>query len=115
MKGQVASTLVIVALIVGVGIGYVANTSGQGTVTKVTTFTYTTTINGDTTSETCIVVEYHVWSVETVGNSTTVGGTSTQSYPVTTFQTTGYPTFTSVTFTGTLMGAIDYWNDTTCS
>jgi hypothetical protein len=61
------------------------------------------------------VTRYNVWSIESVANSTTVGGTSTESQAVTTFQTTGYPSSTTDTYTGTLTGAIASWNGTICS
>jgi hypothetical protein len=61
------------------------------------------------------VTRYNVWSIESVVNSTTVGGVSTESQAVTTFQTTGYPSSTTNTYTGTLTGAIASWNGTTCS
>ena len=113
MKGQFASVLIVIALLIGVGIGYLADTSIPNTVTR--TYTFTTTILHGAAPEVCTVVEYHVWSVETLVNgTTTVGGTSTQSYPVTTFQTSGYSTVTSTTYTGTLTGQLAYWNSTSC-
>ena len=112
MNGQVASVLIVVALIAGAGIGYLEGTGNPPTVTQ--TFLHTTVIT-QVGGEECTVTEYHVWSVESIHNSTTIGGTSTQSYPVTTFETSGYPTYTTNTFTGTLTGAIAYWNATSCS
>jgi len=111
LKGEIASVLVVVALIAGAGIGYLGGSAFPTTVTK----TIVTTLTQGSGLEECSVTEYHVWSVESIYNSTTMGGTSTQSYPVTTFQTSGYPTITTNTYTGTLTGAIAYWNATSCS
>ena len=109
MKRQIAVVLIVVALFVGAAIGYFGGTAFQTTVTK----TYTLALVSGL--EVCTVTEYHVWSVESINNGNTVGGTTTQSYPVTTFQTSSYPTSTTNTYTGTLTGAISYWNGTTCS
>lgn len=110
MKGQIAVVLIVVALFAGAAIGYLGNPTPSGTVTK----TSTTTVVQESGEQLCIVTEYHVWSVERIQNSTTIGGTSTQDYPVTSFVTTGFPTSTTVTYTGTLTGALAYWNSTSC-
>lgn len=132
MKGQAASLLIAVALIVGIGIGYFGNTATQSpgqtvlmTYTITTTlpaasYTITTSLGGYSGTVQCIVTEYHVWEVEEYpGNSMS---TSTQSYPVLTFQTTasveqtaGFETTTTARFTGTLTGAIALWNSTVCT
>jgi len=110
MKGQVAVVLIIAALFAGAAIGYFGSPPFQTTITK----TYTLTQGSGL--ETCTVTEYHVWSTAQYSNGTVVsGGTSTQSYPVTTFLTTGYPSTTTNTYTGTLTGQIAEWNSTSCN
>ena len=102
MKGQIAVVLIVVALFAGAAIGYLGNPTPSGTVGQ------------KSGEQLCIVTEYHVWSVERIQNSTTIGGTSTQDYPVTSFVTTGYPSFTTATYSGTTTGALAYWNSTSC-
>ena len=110
MKGQIAVALIVVALFAGAAIGYFGNPSPVRTVIK----TSTTIVEQASGEQLCIVTEYHVWSVETLGNNTTVGGTSTQDYPVTSFVTTGFPTSTTATYNGTTTGYLAYWNSTSC-
>jgi hypothetical protein len=112
LRGQIASVLIVTALIAGVVIGYIGNASTTTTVTA--TYTLVTTRQG-LTLERCTVTEYAVWSVESVAQGATVGGTTTQDHAVATFQTTGFQTTTTSTYTGTLTGAIDSWNVTVCS
>ena len=110
MKGQIAVVLIVGALFVGAAIGYFGNTSSQKTVTK----TYTLTQGSGL--EACTVTQYAVWSIESVHNGTgIVGGTSTASNVVTTFQTTGLPSSATNTYTGTLTGAISSWTVTNCN
>ena len=98
------------ALFAGAAIGYFGNTSSQATVTK----TYTLTQGSGL--EACTVTQYAVWSIESVHNGTIIGGgTSTASNVVTTFQTTGLPSSTANTYTGTLTGAISSWTVTNCN
>lgn len=109
MKGQIAVVLIVVALFAGAAIGYFGGTSFQTTVTK----TYTLTQG---LGEACTVTQYAVWSIESVHNGTSIGGgTSTESNVVTTFQTTGLPSSTTNTYTGTLTGAISSWTVTDCN
>ena len=110
MKGQIAVVLMVVALFAGAAIGYF----GNPTPVRILTKTSTTTVEQSSGEQLCIVTEYHVWSVETVRNNTTVGGTTTQDYPITSFVTTGFPTSTTVTYNGTTTGYLAYWNSTSC-
>ena len=109
MKGQIAVVLIVVALFAGAAVGYFGNNPSQTTVTK----TYTLTQGSGL--EACTVTQYAVWSIESVHNGTSVGGTSTESNVVTTFQTTGLPSSTTNTYTGTLTGAISSWTVTNCN
>ena len=102
MKGQVASALIATALIVGLGVGYILGTSS-------------TTVTKSSGLENCTVKAYAIWSIESIHNSTAVGGTTTLSRMVTIFQTTGYPSATTNTYIGTLTGAMASWNGTICS
>ena len=122
MKGQVASVLIVATLIVGAGLGYFVGTSFSATKTVVSTYTTTLTLPQGTFVERCVVTEYGVWSIESVSGTQTTGGTSTQSHPVTTYQTSatvsqtvGYETTMTTTYTGTLTGAIASWNSTACT
>ena len=110
MKGQIAVVLIVVALFAGAAIGYF----GNQTLVRTVTDTSTTTVKEASGEQLCIVTEYHIWSVETVGNNTTVGGTSTQDYPITSFVTTGFPSSTTATYNGTTTGYLAYWNSTSC-
>ena len=109
MKGQIAVVLIVVALFIGAAIGYFGGTSFQAAVTK----TYAPSQGSGL--ETCTVTRYAVWSIESVHNGTTIGGTSTASQIATTFQTTGYPSSTTNAYTGTLTGAISSWTVTSCN
>jgi len=110
MKGQIAVVLIVVALFAGAAIGYFGNTAFQ------TTFTKTYTLTQGSGLEACTVTQYAIWSIESVHNGTSIGGgTSTSSGVVTTFQTTGYPSSTTNTYTGTLTGAISSWTVTNCN
>jgi len=110
MKGQIAVVLIVVALFAGAAIGYLGNTSSQTTIAK----TYTLTQGSGL--EACTVTQYALWSIESVHNGTSIGGgTSTASNVVTTFQTTGLPSSTTNTYTGTLTGAISSWTVTNCN
>ena len=125
---RVAAAILVAALVVAVAI--LATSSVGTTVTKTvpepttTTITYTTvlTLSQGAFVERCVVTEYHVWSIETIGSTYTTGGTSTQSYPVTTYQTSasvsqtvGYAITTTNYYSGTLTGAIAIWNTTACT
>jgi len=109
VKGQIAVVLIVVALFAGAAIGYFGGSAFQSTVTK----TYTLP-QGDE-SETCTVTQYAVWSIESLHNGTTVGETSTATNIARTFQTTGYPSSTTNTYSGTTTGALAYWNVTNCN
>jgi hypothetical protein len=124
LRGQVASFLIVVALIIGAGIGYFGNTAAPRTTTEtvIRTYTATTTLAGESHVERCVVTVYTVWAVEEVSNSNTIRGTSTQSDPVQTYQTSasaehtvGFETTTMVSYTGTLSGPIALWNGTACT
>lgn len=122
MKGQIASLLIVVALIVGVGVGYFGNVALSKTTTGTIVKIYTTTLAGESQVERCVVTEYHVWEVEEITGSSTIQSTSTQSYLVQTYQTStsvgqmvGFETTTTTSYTGTLTGAIAIWNSTTCT
>lgn len=132
MKGQIVSILTVVALIVGVGIGYFGNTATSNTTTQTIVETYTTATTITTTITTtlpqgsvvekCVITEYHVWMIGIIETSSTAYGTSTQSYDVQTYQTTtsvtqpvGFATTATTSYTGTLTGAIAYWNSTVCT
>ena len=109
MKGQIAVVLIVVALFAGAGIGYFGGTAFQTTVTK----TYTPA--QDRGLETCVVTQYVMWSIESLHNGTTVGETSTETNIAKTFQTTGYPSSTTSTYSGTTTGALASWNVTNCN
>ena len=70
---------------------------------------------------TCSVTTYQVWSVESISTSTTIGTTSTQtqssSYTTATnaSESVGYATTTTVSHTGTLTGALAYWQVQSCT
>ena len=146
MKEQVASLLIVAALVVGVGIGYFGNTATPRTTTEtvikthttattlqVRTSTITTTLQGETYTITitlqgesgvarCVVTEYTVWMYGQSQSGTTsyrikTVGDSLQTYEITTSpeQTVGFATTTTAHYTGTLTGAIDRWNSTTCT
>ena len=99
----------VVALFAGAAIGYFGGSAFQSTVTK----TYMLP-QGDE-SETCTVTQYVMWSIESLHNGTTVGETSTATNIARTFQTTGYPSSTTSTYSGTMTGALASWNVTNCN
>ena len=102
--------LIVAALFVGAAVGYFGSGPFQTTVTK------TYTVNQGSGVEACTVTRYAVWSIESVHNGTSVGGgTSTVSSVVTTVQTSGLPSSTTNTYTGTLTGAISIWTVTNCN
>ncbi|MGD0145578.1 MAG: hypothetical protein ABSB53_01840 [Nitrososphaerales archaeon] len=124
MKEQIASLLIVAALIVGVGIGYFGNTatSRMTTETVIKTYTMTTTLPEESGVERCTVTQYAVWMYgQTQSSSTSYGlrtvGNSFLPYETTTSpeQTVGFVTSTDTTYTGTLTGAIALWNSTTCT
>lgn len=105
MKGQIAVVLIVVALFAGAAIGYFGNPNPK---------TVATTLVQGSGEQLCIVTENTVWAVRSIHNGTTLGGTSTQENPVTSFVTTGLPTSTVVNYTGTLTGPLALWNSTSC-
>jgi len=135
MKGQIAVLFMVVALIIGAGIGYFGNTAASRTTTETVIKTYSTTVETFTTTypatsinlgvsgvAQCVVTEYHVWAIEELtASSSTIRATSTQSYLVLTYQTStveptvGFRTTSTTFYSGTLTGAIAYWNSTTCT
>jgi hypothetical protein len=109
VKGQIAVVLTVVALFAGAGIGYFGGTAFQTTVTK------TYTLPQESGLETCTVTRYVMWSIESLRNGTTVGETGTATNIAKTFLTTGYPSSTTSTYTGTTTGALASWNVTNCN
>jgi hypothetical protein len=119
MKGLVAWALVVVALLLGVTVGYLGS-AGRTTTMTVTT-TYRETIPGVSGDLKCVLSHYSVWYYGRLQNSTTSFGFTTvtadlQTYTSTTsvIQSIGYTTVTSTEFTGTLTGAVAAGNYTTC-
>ena len=123
LKGQIASLLIVMALVVGASIGYFGNTAAPRTTTEtvIRTYTVTTTLAGESNVERCIVTEYLLWAIGEL-TGPTILGSSTQSYPVQTYQTStsaeqtvGFETTTTAPYAGTLAGALAIWNSTTCT
>lgn len=110
MKGEVASVLIVAALIIGAVVGTFGIAGFAHTVTVIETPTSVIQSEGQ---QFCLVTTYRVFSVESIHNSTTVGGTSTQDSIVASFTTSGYPSSTTIypTTTQTFSRA---WNDTNC-
>ena len=116
------AAIIVAAVIISATIFVALGSNGTVTKTVVSTYTTTLTLPQGTFIEQCVVTEYHVWSIESISGTYTAGGTSTQSSPVTTYQTSasvsqtaGYVTTTTSYYTGTLTGAIAYWNSTACT
>lgn len=123
MKGQVASALIVVALVVGSGIGYFANTNSNHATTETVVTTYTVTLPQGSGLLRCVVTEYSVWLVG-YGNGGVASSysTTTQQAPVQTYtntttvtQTVGFTTISTSAYTGTVTGAIAQGNYTTCT
>jgi hypothetical protein len=135
VKGQIVSILIAAALVIGIGAGYFAHTSttttatttvsSNTTETTISTFIITTNLPQGSTVLRCVVTEYDVLTVETINNSSTVRGNSTQSHDIKTYETTtflnqtvGYITSSTVvastttTVTGPL---IKSWDVDTCT
>ena len=122
LKGQIASLLIVVALIVGTGIGYFGSSTTTKTATETVIKTYTTTLSGESGVERCVVSDYTVWAVEEISSSSTIQGSSTQSSAIRTYQTStsveqpvGFETTTTTSNTGTWTGPIAIWNSTVCT
>ena len=141
LKRELASIFVVMALVAGAAIGYFGNpnagktsiettisTESQTTTeTAISAYTYTTTLVRQENVTSAVVVqcaesEYVVWSIEISSNGSLFGGTSTQSSPVTTFNSTtlpaqliGYATITTSYYNGTLSGPINIWYTTNCT
>jgi hypothetical protein len=122
LKGQIASLLIVVALIVGAGVGYFGSSTTTKTTTETVIRTYTTTLPGESGVERCVISGYTVWAVEEASSSSTIQGTSTQSSAIRTYQTStsaertvGFETTTMTSYTGTLSGPIAIWNSTACT
>jgi hypothetical protein len=64
LKGQIASLLIVVALIVGAGVGYFGSSTTTKTTTETVIRTYTTTLPGESGVERCVISGYTVWAVE---------------------------------------------------
>lgn len=107
MKGEIASALIVIALVIGAGIGTFVIAGGSHTVTETPT---STIYQGQ---QFCLVTTYRVFSVESIQNSTTIGGTSTQDSIAASFTTTGNPSSTTITPTTTQTGSLA-WNVTNC-
>ncbi len=128
MKGQVAATLIVVALITGSGIGYFARNTSAGTTTEmvVTTetvvSTYTVTLPGSGLLS-CVVTEYSVWVLGYgSGGVATSYSTTTEQTPVSTYtssttatQAVGFTTVSTSPYGGTVTGALARGNYTTCT
>jgi len=126
MRGQVATILIVLALIVGAGLGYFGNstTNNTTTVTKNYTYTITTTFSqGGSAVMQCVLTQYTVWEIEHIQNSTiTSYGRSTETTNLKTYQTStsltqsvGYVTTSTSSYTGTITGALAKGNYTTCT
>ena len=136
VDGRVASVLILVALVAGSGIGYLANANSThtDTYTAVTTYTYRTTETIVTTYTAtspegsgllrCVVTEYTVWMVAYVssGGTSYSYSTTTEQSPISTYtstttatQTVGFTTVTTSAYTGTITGALAKGNFTTCT
>lgn len=128
MKGQTASLLIVLALVVGAGVGALAGTSsGNVTVveshTTVESYTTTVTVQGSAALR-CVVTLYQTWDeLEVSGSSTFITTTNVAESRLQTFTTTGplqavgySTTVTTEYYTGvTLTGPINEWNSTVCA
>lgn len=126
MRGQVATILIVLALMVGAGLGYFGNstTNNTTTVTKNYTYTVTTTFSqGGSAVMQCVLTQYTVFEIEHIQNSTiTSYGNSTETTNLKTYQTStsltqsvGYVTTSTSPYTGTITGALAKGNYTTCT
>ena len=127
MKGQVASILIVVALMAGSGIGYFASMNPGHTTTETVVTTYTVTLPQGPGLLRCVVTEYTVWmvgyassgTVSVLSYSTTTEETPIQTYTSSTSltQTVGFAFTTASTapYTVTLTGPIAEGNYTTCT
>jgi hypothetical protein len=126
MRGQVAAILIVLALIVGAGLGYLGNstTNNTTTVTKTYTYTITTTFSqGGSAVMRCVLTQYAVWEIAHIQNSTiTSYGNSTETINLKTYETSasvtqsvGYVTTSTSSYTGTITGALAEGNYTTCT
>ncbi len=109
MNGRIASVLIVVALMTGAGIGMFVEAVGSHTVTE----TQVSTVYQRGGQQLCLVTTYRVFSVESIQNGTTIGGTSTQASIASSFTTEGYPSSTTITPTTTQTGS-RAWNVTNC-
>lgn len=123
MKGQVASILIVVALAVGSGIGYLASTNSGHITTETVVTTYTVTFPQGSGLVRCVVTEYSVWLMA-YGNGGAVSSysTTTEQAPIQTYtsttmvtQTVGFTTVSAGAYTGTVTGALARGNYTTCT
>ena len=117
------SAMVVVALIVGLGIGYLGSTISGSTTTKTIVSTYTVTTNLPQGTEVlqCVTTQFVVRAYESINSSTTVSGTTTSSSIIQTYQTStsgsqsvGYVTTFTMTPTTTQTG-YQTWNSTVCT
>ncbi len=115
--------MVAVALIAGLGIGYLGGTLAGNTATKTVVSTYTLATNLPQGTEVlqCVVTQYIVRAYESIGTSTTIAGTMTTSSVIQMYQTStsesqsvGYATTFTVTPTTTQTG-YRTWNSTICT
>lgn len=107
MKGEIASVLVVAALVIGAGIGTFVIAGGSHTVTE----TPTSTIYQ---GQFCLVTTFRVFNTASIINSSVTSyGTSTQDSIAASFTTTGYPSSTTITPTATQTGS-RAWNVTDC-
>ena len=115
----------VVALVIGVGVGYFGSAASVGSVTETIAKTNTTTITvpqGGSEILRCVLTQYVVWMIAHVGSNTTSYGSTTDTSDIRTYQTTtsvfqavGYVTTFTSSYTGTMTGAIARGNYTTCT
>jgi hypothetical protein len=125
MKERVAAVLIVLALVAGAAVGYLSNSTSNGTTTEtlIRTYTITTTFpQGESEIMRCVLTRYAVWEIAHVQNSTTSYGNTTETSALQTFQTTasvmrivGFVTTSTSSYTGTITGALAEGNYTICT
>jgi hypothetical protein len=122
MKGQIASVLIVAALLVGISIGYFWNVASSKTITQTYVTTYTTTLPGDSGVLQCVLTRYDVVVIASVNSYTTSYGNATQTAALQTYTSTttafgpiGFATTSTSPYMGTLVGALGAGNYTICT
>lgn len=123
MRGKVASILIVLALLVGGGLGYFSHVPANYTATVNKTYTATVTLlEGGSDAVRCVLAPYTVWEIERVQSNSTSFGSTTETTNLTTYQTTtsavkpaGYVTTYTTEYTGTISGALAKGNYTICT